>query len=91
MASHWDEVSFVIASTYRTAILHRLMRGPATPSMIAADAEITISHVSRALTELREHEHVELLVPEARKKGRVYGLPEHGTEVWETIETQQLV
>lgn len=91
MAPNWDEVSFVVASTYRTTVLERLMDGPATPSMIADDTEMSMSHVSRALTELREHGLVELLVAENRKKGRVYGLTEHGTDVWETIETQQLV
>lgn len=91
MAPNWDEVSFVVASTYRTNVLKRLMNGPATPSMIADDAEIALSHVSRALTELREHGLVELLVAEERQKGRVYGLTDHGTTVWETIENQQLV
>lgn len=38
----------------------------ATPSAIADDAAIAISHISRALAELREH----------------------GTAIWETIETQ---
>lgn len=91
MASNWDEVSFVVASTYRTSVLDRLTNGPATPTMIADDAGITISHVSRALSNLRDHHLVELLVAEDRKKGRVYGITDHGTEVWETIETQQLV
>lgn len=91
MAPNWDAVSFVVASTYRTIVLERLMSGPATPTGIAADAEIPTSHVSRVLAELREHGLVELLVAEDRKKGRVYGLTEHGTAVWETIKTQQLV
>jgi DNA-binding MarR family transcriptional regulator len=91
MSLRWDEVSFVIASTYRTTVLKRLMSGPAPPSMIADDTRITPSHVSRALNELREHGLVELLVAEDRKKGRVYGITDYGTEVWETIETQQLV
>ncbi len=90
MVPHWDAVSFVVASRYRTAVLSRLISRPATPSMMADDAEIAIAHVSRALGGLREHGLVELLVSEDRMKGRVYGLTEHGTEVWETIETQQL-
>lgn len=55
MAPNWDEVRFVVASTYRTTVPNRLMSGPATPSIIADDAEIALSYVSRALTELREH------------------------------------
>lgn len=68
MVPNWDKVSFVVASTYRTAVLQRLMRGPATQSGIAADAEIASSHVSRALTELREHGLIELLVAEDRRR-----------------------
>lgn len=89
MTLQWNEVSFVVASTYRTTVLHRLMNGPATPSMIAGDAEITISHVSWTLSNLREHGLVELLVAEDRTKGRVYGLIDYGIETWETIKARQ--
>lgn len=90
MAPNWDDVSFVIGSTYRVAVLSQLMTGPAVPSQIAADADIAFSHVSRALGELREQGFVELLVSEERQKGRVYGITDHGTEVWETIEEHNL-
>lgn len=91
MEPNRDEVSFVTASTYRTSVLDQLTSSPATPSMIADDTTIARSHVSRALIELREHGLVELLVTEDRKKGRIYGPTDLGTEVWETVETQQLV
>lgn len=91
MTSNWDEVSFVISSNYRVAVLKRLAVGPATPSQIADDAEISISHVSRALGRLRERSLVELLVSEDRRKGRVYGITEQGTEIWQTIEAENLV
>ncbi len=90
MTLHWDEVSFVLASTYRVAVLEHLVTGPATPSQLATDTEISISHVSRALGELREEALVELLVSDDRKKGRVYGITEQGTEIWDTIEAENL-
>lgn len=90
MEEDWDEISFVISSRYRIASLRRLAVGPATPSQIASDAEVGIAHVSRALQGLRERTLVDLLVSDDRKKGRVYGLTEHGREVWETIETENL-
>lgn len=90
MTSHWDEVSFVLASTYRETILERLMTGPATPSQLATETGHSISHVSRALSELREEELVELLVSDDRKKGRVYGITEQGNEIWETIDAENL-
>lgn len=91
MGSHWDEVSFVLASTYRVDVLERLMTGPSTPSQLAADTDHSISHISRSLKELREQGLVELLVSEERQKGRVYGLTERGNEIWDTIEAENLV
>lgn len=90
MSTDWDEVSFVISSRYRVIALKRLAVGPATPSQIATDASVGIAHVSRALQKLRDRSLVDLLVSDSRKKGRVYGLTEHGREVWETIETENL-
>jgi len=91
MAEDWDEIGFVISSQYRIAVLKRLAEGPATPSRIAEDSGIGITHVSRALGRLRERELVELLVPEARKKGRVYGVTEHGEALWEQIQAKNLI
>ena len=86
----WDAISYVISSRYRVVAMERLNEGPATPSQIAADADVGIAHVSRALQELRDRGLVTLLVSDERKKGRVYGLTEAGTEVWETIEAENM-
>jgi len=90
VATEWDDVSYVISSRYRIATLRRLADGPATPSRIADETELSVAHVSRALQELRDHELVELLVSEDRKKGRVYGITDRGNQVWETIETENM-
>jgi hypothetical protein len=37
MNSDWDDVSFVISSQYRIAVLRRLADGPATPSRSASE------------------------------------------------------
>jgi DNA-binding MarR family transcriptional regulator len=86
----WDDVSFVISSTYRDAVLTRLAASPTTPSQIAADRQMDISHASRALGELRERGLVELLVPEERKKSRIYGLTDRGSDILALIEEQEL-
>ena len=90
MSDDWDDVSFVISSQYRVMVLQRLSTGPATPSQIASDADVGIAHISRALQRLRERSLVELLVSEDRKKGRVYGLTERGSAVWDTIEAENM-
>ena len=86
----WDKVSYVISSRYRVETIRRLSEGPATPSLIASDRELSIAHVSRALQELRDAELVDLLVSEDRKKGRVYGITDKGMQVWETIERKNM-
>lgn len=79
----WDDISFVLSSTYRKAVLKQLTVAPATPSQIANRRDISISHVSRALGGLQEREIVELLVSEDRRKGRFYGVTDRGGEAWE--------
>jgi len=91
MTDEWDEVSYVISSRYRVATLERLQTGPATPSLIATDTDLSIAHVSRALQELQEEGLVTLLVSEDRRKGRVYGTTDQGQTVIETIEAEGMV
>ncbi len=90
MSADWDEVSYVISSSYRVKVLQRLADSPATPSGISDDTDCPIAHVSRALQGLRERELVDLLVSENRQKGRVYGITDHGEMIWQTIEAQNL-
>ena len=87
----WDDISYVISSRYRIATLRRLSDGPATPSLIADETELSIAHVSRALQELRDADLVTLLVSEQRRKGRVYGITDEGMEVWQTIEAENML
>ena len=87
----WNDVSFVISSHYRIAALERLVESPATPSQIATDSDNPMSHISRALQELRERSLVTLLVSESMKKGRVYGITEEAEQVWDTIEMENML
>jgi DNA-binding transcriptional ArsR family regulator len=88
--SDWDEIGYVISSKHRVSVMRELAKGPRTPTKIADESGLGIANVSRALQSLRDHELVDLLVPEERKKGRVYGLTEKGEEIWHEIESQNL-
>lgn len=90
MSADWDQVSYVISSSYRVKVVHRLADSPATPSRIATETDCPIAHISRALRGLRDRELVELLVSEHQQKGRVYGITDNGGAIWETIEAQNL-
>ncbi|ACV10655.1 transcription regulator [Halorhabdus utahensis DSM 12940] len=91
MTSDWDEIGYVVSSKYRVKVLQRLSESPAPPSTIAEDTGCAVSHISRALQDLRDRNLVELLVPESRKKGRIYGMTDRGQDVWEIIREQDLV
>ncbi|MFD1589418.1 ArsR family transcriptional regulator [Halorientalis brevis] len=91
MTDNWDDISFVISSQYRVAVLRRLADGPATPSRIANDSDLGIAHISRALQGLQDRGLVELLVSEERRKGRVYGISDRGSEVWSRIVSEEMV
>lgn len=90
MTPDWDNVSYVISSQYRIKAVQYLSDNPATPSRIADETGLGIAHISRALQGLREQDIVELLVSENRRKGRVYGITEKGSEIWRTIEEEEL-
>lgn len=88
--SEWDTIGYIVSSSHRIDVLGRLAESPATPSTIAEDVDREITHVSRTLNSLREQDLVELLVPEERRKGRVYGPTSKGTKIWGTMQTQDL-
>lgn len=87
MATDWDDIGYVVSSKYRTAVLRELSSGPATPTTIADEAGLGITHISRALGRLQDRDVVELVVPEDQHKGRLYDLTEQGEEMWEEMET----
>ena len=81
-----DAESYILSSKYRSLILEHLAgTGQATPKEIADSANVSRSHISRALSELQEKDVVELRVSEARTVGRYYGLTERGEEAWPKI------
>lgn len=79
MTDTWDAAGFVASSRYRLAVCEHLSdHGPGLPSGIASATDLAQPHVSRALSELRDRDIVELLVPESQQKGRLYDLTRSG-------------
>ena len=56
----WDDVSFVISSSYRVKVLESLSK-PKTPSKLSKESGINKTHISRALSELENKKMVGLL------------------------------
>ncbi|QIB74135.1 transcriptional regulator [Halogeometricum borinquense] len=77
----WDTAGYIASSRYRVSVCKYLDReGPELPSRIASKLGFAQPHVSRALSELRDRNVVELLVPESQQKGRLYGLTREGKQ-----------
>jgi len=76
----WRDYGFVIASRYRKAVLQALSHRPKAPKEIAVEAGLSLSHVSRALSQLAKKELVVCVNPEA-VKGRIYELTPRGQKV----------
>lgn len=91
MSKAWNAAGYIASSRYRLAVCEYLQeRGSGLPSRIAADTGLAQPHVSRALSELKEREIVELLVPETQQKGRLYGLTDLGTHAYRKVALDQL-
>ena len=86
MSEKWNLIGFIQSSTYREAVLEALADAPGAPSTLADRTDSKITHVSRALRELRERDVVELLVSEDRRKGRIYGLTDDGRDIWNAYQ-----
>lgn len=65
MVMSWDDVSYVIGSKTRKAVLIKLETAK-TPTILAKELNTSIPNISRALRELQAKALVECLTPEAR-------------------------
>jgi DNA-binding MarR family transcriptional regulator len=54
-----DEAAYVMGSQYRIFVLETLISQPSTPTQIAEQHDVALSHVSRALSELSERDMVQ--------------------------------
>lgn len=83
------EISYVRISKQRTKTMKALAGNVKIPSTIAKDTGIRTNHISKVLSNLKDHELVECVNPEV-KKGRLYRLTEKGENVAENIDNFNL-
>ena len=86
--TNWEDVSFIISSSYRMKIL-RSLGMPRTPSKLSRELGINKTHISRALSELEEKKMIECLTPKA-KKGKIYQSTEYGVGVLDNASKAKL-
>lgn len=83
----WQQVSYVIASKTRKAIVLRL-ESPRSPTLLAKDLNINLANVSRALAELEDKGIVVCLTPK-QKVGKIYSLTKKGKHVLAKIKNME--
>lgn len=79
------EMSYVQISKYREKVVKALDGETKIPTQIARDSDIRPNHISKVLSELKAHELVECINPEARK-GRLYRLTDTGKKIAENLK-----
>lgn len=77
-------VSFVFSSELRLKTLLELSKSEFTPKQLSLSLDKPISHISKALRELRNKGLVECLTPKMRK-ARFYTITRLGTQVLDEI------
>ncbi len=83
-----EKIGFVSRSQHRTICLQELYKqGPAAPSQIVEETSLSLSDVSRALSQLREENLVMLLVPDDQSQNRLHDLTQEGVEIVDLIFT----
>ncbi|PIR39933.1 MAG: transcriptional regulator [Candidatus Zambryskibacteria bacterium CG10_big_fil_rev_8_21_14_0_10_34_34] len=75
----WEDVSFVISSSYREKVLNGL-NVPKIPSKLSKEIGINKAHVSRALSELLNKKMIKCLTPEI-KKGKIFLITDYGKTI----------
>jgi predicted transcriptional regulator len=72
----WDDVSYVLRSKTRKAILTKLDT-PKTPTLLAQELHTSTPNISRALRELLGRKLIESLTPKERS-GKLFVASKHG-------------
>jgi len=83
----WNEVSYVVASKTRHAIMLQLDTHK-TPTLLANILNINLPTVSRALAELHNTKMVVCMTPHQRD-GRIYSLTKKGKDIKLSVKTMK--
>lgn len=80
----WDTSAFIIRSNYRKKVFLELSK-PQRPSQIAKTLDLRLTHVTRALRELKQKNLVKCLNPK-ESFGRFYELTSKGENVLKEVK-----
>jgi len=88
MKQLWEQVSFVMSSKYRKAVLEAI-ENPITPTQLKKKLNIDKAHISRALDSLVKSKLAICLTPNA-KKFKLYKISESGNKVLQQLNKLEI-
>lgn len=80
----WDITAFIVRSSYRKKVFLELSK-PQRPSQIAKALDLRLTHITRALRELKQRDLVKCLNPK-ETMGRYYQLTSKGENVLKEVK-----
>lgn len=83
----WNDVSYVIASKTRKAVLLKL-ETPRTPTFLSKELDVNLANISRGLAELEDKSVVVCLTPN-QKVGKIYALTKKGNDIINKIRAME--
>jgi len=86
----WEKYGYTIASNYRIKVVVALNEKPKTPSEIAEETGLYLSHVSSTVSDLVKKGLIKCLTPSLRR-GKVFDLTEAGKEIAAEIKKRRRV
>ena len=86
MINKWELIGKIKSSEWRFKVLKILKENMKTPSELSKEANISSSHISEVIKDLREMKLIECKNPNLRK-GKIFSITNLGKEILKEVET----
>ena len=85
MVNKWGLIGKIKSSEWRHRVLRILSQEPKTPMELVKEADISSSHISEVLKDLRDLKLIECKTPDLRK-GKIYSPTQLGKKILKEFE-----
>jgi len=84
MENKWELIGKIKSSEWRLKVLKILQGNPKMPMELSKDANISSSHISEVIKDLKKLKLIECMNPSLRK-GKIYSITKLGKEILKKI------
>ncbi len=85
MGDKWELIGKIKSSEWRFRVLKILKSGLKLPSELSKEANISSSHISEVIRDLKEMKLIECKNPDLRK-GKIYSITKKGKEILKELD-----